>query len=216
MKRDKIKGERMKTCYIIAGGEFDGFFDQINEEDMVIAADKGYIHAREAGITPTMIIGDFDSSNQPEGDLVIKLNPIKDYTDTKAALMVAEDWGYKNIVIYGGLGGRDSHTLANISNALEFKKKGINVTLKSKNKSFYIVDDELSYDFKDENDFYVSIFALSEIVKGVDIKGLYYELNNYDLTYDNALGVSNETVKKDFKISVASGYLLVIFEDKSI
>lgn len=216
MKRDKIKGERMKTCYIIAGGEFDGFFDQINEEDMVIAADKGYIHAREAGITPTMIIGDFDSSNKPEGDLVIKLNPIKDYTDTKAALMVAEDWGYKNIVIYGGLGGRDSHTLANISNALEFKKKGINVTLKSKNKSFYIVDDELSYDFKDENDFYVSIFALSEIVKGVDIKGLYYELNNYDLTYDNALGVSNETVKKDFKISVASGYLLVIFEDKSI
>lgn len=216
MKRDKIKGERMKTCYIIAGGEFDGFFDQINEEDMVIAADKGYIHAKNAGINPTMIIGDFDSSNQPEGDLVIKLNPIKDYTDTKAALMVAEDWGYKNIVIYGGLGGRDSHTLANISNALEFKKKGINVTLKSKNKSFYIVDDELSYDFKDENDFYVSIFALSEIVKGVDIKGLYYELNNYDLTYDNALGVSNETVKRDFKISVASGYLLVIFEDKSI
>lgn len=206
----------MKTCYIIAGGEFDGFFDQINEEDMVIAADKGYIHAKNAGINPTMIIGDFDSSNQPEGDLVIKLNPIKDYTDTKAALMVADDWGYKNIVIYGGLGGRDSHTLANISNALEFKKKGINVTLKSKNKSFYIVDDELSYDFKDENDFYVSIFALSEIVKGVDIKGLYYELNNYDLTYDNALGVSNETVKRDFKISVASGYLLVIFEDKSI
>ncbi|WP_394018840.1 thiamine diphosphokinase [Anaerococcus cruorum] len=123
MKRDKIKGERMKTCYIIAGGEFDGFFDQINEEDMVIAADKGYIHAKNAGINPTMIIGDFDSSNQPEGDLVIKLNPIKDYTDTKAALMVAEDWGYKNIVIYGGLGGRDSHTLANISNALEFKKR---------------------------------------------------------------------------------------------
>lgn len=206
----------MKTCYIIAGGEFDGFFDKLNEEDMVIAADKGYIHAKNAGINPTMIIGDFDSSNQPEGDLVIKLNPIKDYTDTKAALMVAEDWGYKNIVIYGGLGGRDSHTFANISNALEFKKKGINVSLKSKNKSFYVVDDKLTYDFKDENDFYVSIFALSEIVKGVDIKGLYYELNNYDLTHDNALGVSNETVKRDFKISVASGYLLVIFEDKSI
>ena len=110
----------MKTCYIIAGGDFDGFFDEIKEEeDMVIAADKGYIHAREAGITPTMIIGDFDSSNQPDGDLVIKLNPIKDYTDTKAALMVAEDWGYENIVVYGGLGGRDSHTLANISNALD-------------------------------------------------------------------------------------------------
>ena len=206
----------MKKCYIIAGGDFDGFFDKINEEDMVIAADKGYVHAKKAGITPTMIIGDFDSANQPEGDLVIKLNPIKDYTDTKAALMVAEDWGYDEIIIYGGLGGRESHTFANITNALEFKKKGINVVLKSKYKSFYIVDDKLDYKIKDSEDFYVSIFALSDIVKGVDIKGLYYELNNFDLTNDNALGVSNETCGKDFKIKVKSGYLLVIFEDKSI
>lgn len=206
----------MKKCYIIAGGDFDGFFDKVNEEDMVIAADKGHIYAKESGITPTMIIGDFDSANQPEGDLVIKLNPIKDYTDTKAALMVAEDWGYDEIIVYGGLGGRESHTFANIKNALEFKKKGINVVLKSKYKSFYIVDDKLDYKIKDSEDFYVSIFALSDIVKGVDIKGLYYELNNFDLTNDNALGVSNETCGKDFKIKVKSGYLLVIFEDKSI
>lgn len=206
----------MKKCYIIAGGDFDGFFDKINEEDMVIAADKGYVHAKKANITPTMIIGDFDSANQPEGDLVIKLNPIKDYTDTKAALMVGQDWGYDDFIIYGGLGGRESHTFANITNALEFKKKGINVVLKSKYKSFYIVDDKLDYKIKDSEDFYVSIFALSDIVKGVDIKGLYYELNNFDLTNDNALGVSNETCGKDFKIKVKSGYLLVIFEDKSI
>lgn len=206
----------MKKCYIIAGGDFDGFFDKINEEDMVIAADKGYVHAKKANITPTMIIGDFDSANQPEGDLVIKLNPIKDYTDTKAALMVGQDWGYDEFIIYGGLGGRESHTFANITNALEFKKKGINVVLKSKYKSFYIVDDRLDYKIKDSEDFYVSIFALSDIVKGVDIKGLYYELNNFDLTNDNALGVSNETCGKDFKIKVKSGYLLVIFEDKSI
>ena len=206
----------MKKCYIIAGGDFDGFFDQINEEDMVIAADKGYVHAKKANITPTMIIGDFDSANQPEGDLVIKLNPIKDYTDTKAALMVGQDWGYDEFIIYGGLGGRESHTFANITNALEFKKKGINVVLKSKYKSFYIVDDKLDYKIKDSEDFYVSIFALSDTVKGVDIKGLYYELNNFDLTNDNALGVSNETCGKDFKIKVKSGYLLVIFEDKSI
>lgn len=206
----------MKKCYIIAGGDFDGFFDKINEEDMVIAADKGYVHAKKANITPTMIIGDFDSANQPEGDLVIKLNPIKDYTDTKAALMVGQDWGYDEFIIYGGLGGRESHTFANITNALEFKKKGINVVLKSKYKSFYIVDDKLDYKIKDNEDFYVSIFALSDTVKGVDIKGLYYELNNFDLTNDNALGVSNETCGKDFKIKVKSGYLLVIFEDKSI
>ena len=206
----------MKTCYIIAGGEFDGFFDKVNEEDMVIEADKGHIYAKESGITPTMIIGDFDSSNQPDGEMVIKLNPIKDYTDTKAALMIAEDWGYDNIVIYGALGGRDSHTFANVQSALEFKKKNINVVLKSKNKRFYIVNNQLDYKFTEDNDFYVSIFAISDLVRGLDIKGLYYELNNFDLTNDNALGVSNETIGRDFKISVESGYILVIFEDKSI
>ena len=32
----------MKTCYIIGGGSYDGFFDKKEKEDMLIAADRGY------------------------------------------------------------------------------------------------------------------------------------------------------------------------------
>lgn len=206
----------MKRCFIIAGGEFDGFFDNINEDDLVIAADRGFDHAVSCNIEPDIIIGDFDSTAIPNSDRVIKLNPIKDYTDTKAAMMIAKEKGFDEIIIYGGLGGRDSHTLANIRSSLEFKKQGIDVYIKSKHKDIFIIDDKYSYDFNDEDDFYVSVFALSEIVRGLCIRGLYYELNDFDLAIDNSLGVSNETSKRDFSISLDDGYLLVIFESKDI
>ncbi|MDU3212042.1 thiamine diphosphokinase [Anaerococcus sp.] len=207
----------MKRCFIIAGGDFDGFYDQIRDDDLVIAADRGFDHAKKSGINPDIIIGDFDSSDKPiDNNKVIKLNPIKDYTDTKAAMMIAKDKDYDKIIIYGGLGGRDSHTLANIRSSLEFKKQGIDVYIKSKHKDIFIIDDKYSYDFNDEDDFYVSVFALSEIVRGLCIRGLYYELNDFDLAIDNSLGVSNETSKRDFSISLDDGYLLVIFESKDI
>ncbi|MBP2068877.1 MULTISPECIES: thiamine diphosphokinase [Anaerococcus] len=207
----------MKRCFIIAGGDFDGFYDQIRDDDLVIAADRGFDHAKKSGINPDIIIGDFDSSDKPiDNNKVIKLNPIKDYTDTKAAMMIAKDKDYDKIIIYGGLGGRDSHTFANIRSSLEYKKLGIDVIIKSKYKKIFIINDSFTYKFKNEDDFYVSIFALSEVVKGISISGLFYELNDYDLTLDSSLGVSNETCKKDFSINVNDGYLLIIFENKNV
>lgn len=205
----------MKKCFIIAGGDFDGFYDFIGGEDFVIAADKGYTYARNSGISCDLIIGDFDSSDMPKESDVVKLNPIKDYTDTMAAMMIAKEKGFREIIIYGSLGGRESHTIANIKAALEYKKQGIDVRLKSKDKALFIIDKSFTYEFKDEEDFYVSIFSLSEISKNVTIKGLYYELNNYDMTIFDSLGVSNETVNRNFTISLEDGYLLLIFEKKN-
>lgn len=206
----------MKTCFILAGGDFDGFYDQINDDDLIIAADRGYEHAVATNIRPDIIIGDFDSTNNPELSNVIKLNPIKDFTDTKAAIMQAVDRGYENIIIYGALGGRESHTIANIRACLEFKMQGVNIVLKSKYKEIFVVDQEYSYEFDDQKDFYVSIFALSDIARGIKISGLYYELDNFDMDISNSLGVSNETCGNDFTISVKEGYLLIIIEKKEM
>lgn len=207
----------MNKCYIIAGGDFDGFFESVDDNDLMIAADRGYQHCLDYNLKPDLIIGDFDSTSRPDIENVIKLNPIKDMTDTKAALLEAVKRDYKEIIIYGALGGRVSHTLANIRLALEFKKKGINVGLKSKDMRLIIVEDFLSYDMdKNEKDFYISIFSLTDQVEGLTIKGLFYELDDYKMTIDDSLGVSNETCGKDFTISIDDGYILVVFEDKSI
>lgn len=204
----------MKKCYIIGGGPFDGFFDKICEEDLVITADKGFDHAKEHAIVPDFAIGDFDSTSRPDFENTIALNSIKDFTDTVAAIDFAIEKGFDDITIYGGLGGRESHTISNIKSMYYYKKKGIDIRLKAKGKEIFIIDKDFSYPY-DGKDFYVSIFSLAE--KSVlDIKGLFYELDEYMMASDDALGVSNETKGCDFEIRVRKGALLVIFEDFNI
>ena len=202
----------MKTCYIIGGGSFDGFFDEIRKDDLVLAADRGYKLAKSENIKVDYIIGDFDSSLRPDDINVIALNPIKDYTDTVAAIEFAKEKGYKKIIIYGGLGGRESHTISNIRTIYHYKKQGINIKLKSRAKEIFIVDDKFTYTYKN-HDFYVSIFSLNDNTK-LTIKGLYYELEDYPMKIDDALGVSNETKKENFDIKVKDGAIVVVFEDK--
>lgn len=204
----------MKKCYIIGGGPFDGFFDQIKENDLVITADRGFDHAQSIGICPDIAIGDFDSTDKPDFKNTIALNPIKDVTDTVAAIDFAIEKGYKNIIVYGGLGGRESHTISNIKSMYYYKKKGIDIRLKAKGKEIFIIDKDFSYTFNGK-DFYVSIFSLAEKSR-LDIKGLFYELDGYLMANDDALGVSNETKGCDFFINVKEGALLIIFEDFDI
>ena len=204
----------MKKCYVIGGGPFDGFFDKIEENDLVITADRGFDHARSAGLIPDMAIGDFDSTSRPDFENTIALNPIKDVTDTVAAIDFAIEKGYEDIIIYAGLGGRESHTISNIKSMFYYKKNGINIRLKAAGKEIFVIDKDYSYKY-DGRDFYVSIFSLTEKSK-LDIKGLFYELEDYEMTNDDALGVSNETKESDFKIKVKEGILLVIFENFDI
>ena len=202
----------MKTCYIIGGGSFDGFFDEIGKNDLVLAADRGYRLAKDENIKVDYIIGDFDSSKRPDNVNVIALNPVKDYTDTVAAIEFAKDKGFRDIVIYGGLGGRESHTISNIRTIFYYKKQGINIKLKSKAKEIFVVNDNFSYTYHG-HDFYVSIFSLNDKTK-LTIKGLYYELEDYPMKIDDALGVSNETKRENFDIKVKDGAVVVVFEDK--
>ncbi|MCI7238929.1 MAG: thiamine diphosphokinase [Anaerococcus sp.] len=204
----------MKKCFIFAGGDFDGFYEKINEDDLVIGADKGYQYALAENIPLDYIIGDFDSADEPEGDNITVLNPVKDFTDTVAAIELAKEKGYKEIIIYGGLGRRESHTIANIRSMYFYKNQGLDISLRARGKKIFIVDDIFTYKHKGK-DFYVSIFSLRDISRGLTIKNLYYELDNYDLAMDSSLGVSNETCGKDFSIEVKDGVLLVIFEDFS-
>ena len=204
----------MKKCYIIGGGPFDGFFDEISNNDLVITADKGFDHAKNLGIIPDIAIGDFDSTDKPDFENTIALNPIKDVTDTVAAIDLAIKKGYRDIIVYGGLGGRESHTISNIKSMYYYKKKDIDIRLKASGKEIFLIDRDFFYKY-DGKDFYVSIFSLAE--KSIlDIKGLFYELDNYEMANDDALGVSNETKGCDFKINVKEGTLLVIFEDFEI
>ena len=77
----------MSVCRIVGAGECKKTDFKKQNGDLIIAADGGCVYLEKAGIVPDIIIGDFDSLGYvPEGNEVVKLNPVKDITDMDAAV----------------------------------------------------------------------------------------------------------------------------------
>ena len=58
----------MKKCYIICGGPEPCMSAEISEGAFIICADSGYDKALQAGTKPDLILGDFDSLENPLPD----------------------------------------------------------------------------------------------------------------------------------------------------
>ena len=97
----------MKRAVIFSGGAFEKpDWVTLPKDAMILCADSGLRHARALGISPDWVLGDFDSSSeQPEGESVLRYPPEKDDTDAMLAVKQALSLGAEEIQIYGGLGG---------------------------------------------------------------------------------------------------------------
>ena len=61
---------------------------------------------------------------------------------------------------------------------------------------------------------YLSVFCNSGKAEGVELSGLKYPLEDFTLTGDFPLGVSNQFLAQEAPVSVQSGSLLLIWEDR--
>lgn len=204
----------MGICYIIGAGEMAEKLPVPEEGDLVIACDGGFRYCQEAGLKVDMIVGDFDSLGfLPEHEHVVQLNPIKDETDTSWAIGEGIKRGYKDFVIYGGTGGRLSHTVANIQLLTNMAALGCKGILVRKDARYRVICNE-EIRFGAEQEGYLSVFCLGDKAEGVYEEGLKYTLQNAVLTKENPVGVSNEFIGKESKVSVKNGTLLIICEEK--
>lgn len=204
-----------KLCVIFGAGETVSPRKKFGKDDLIVAADGGFAAATEAGLSPSVVIGDFDSGKIPENTAahIIKLSRDKDDTDMLAAVKLGLRRGYKNFVIYGGTGGRNDHTFANIATLAylnAFSARG-----------FLVGKDETATVFTDGTFVLptvhgtVSVFAYGGAATGVTLKNLSYELNDAELLPEMPIGVSNATVGTGrASVSVKHGTLLVFFPRK--
>ena len=204
----------MKTCYIIGAGDIEELSFCPEENDLVIACDGGYEHCRKWKIRTDLVIGDFDSLGYfPDHPRVVRLKPEKDETDTGYAVKAGLEKGYKEFVIYGGTGGRMSHTIANIQLLADLAGKGGHGTLIGKGTWYRVIcNEEICFD--KECSGYLSVFCLGDKALGVYESGLKYQLVDAVLTKEYPVGVSNEFVGKESRVSVREGMLLLVREDK--
>lgn len=199
----------MGICYIVGAGECQKLDIKKNDEDLIIAADGGLKHLQSVNINADIIIGDFDSlGNVPCDDNVIKLNPIKDITDMNAAVEIGIEKGYDDFVIFGALGGRIDHSLANIQLIASLSKRGMKAVLKNGETFITAVTDGI-INFDSSYKGYISVFAHSDICENVCIRGLKYNLEKSVLKNDFALGISNEFVGTESSVSVEQGTMII-------
>ena len=104
-----------KLCAIISGGQSDDLAG-IRDADFIIACDRGYAYAKQAGIRPDLLVGDFDSykGERDKSVPVLDLPVEKDDTDTMAAVRWAVSEGFSELRLYCALGGRLDHLMGNL------------------------------------------------------------------------------------------------------
>ena len=216
-----------KRCIIIgASPEADlSFLPRcLHDDDFIVCADGGYHYAEALGIKTHLIIGDFDSLSSSDRELmeqtyggkdlkteIITLNPIKDDTDTEAALQLAFSLSEKDIFMLGATGSRLDHTYGNIELLCQGVDSKHKVYIVDKNNRISMISNETVLISKEEQyGKYLSLFPVGGACEGVSVTGTFYPLENKILSGGNTLGVSNEIVSDCAKITVKKGKLLII------
>ena len=203
----------MIDCIIFAGADMDTSFIDAHELEnrYIICADRGVVHAKQLGIKPDLIVGDFDSLGfVPEEDCdVLAFKPEKDDTDLMIAVKQALSKGKKNLRIYAALGGRLDHTFASIQTLSFALDNGAQAELVSQSE-FVTLLDAGEYSFENKTGRSLSLFSYSGTVSGLTIKGAKYTLENAQINSSFPIGISNEITSDKATVSFEKGRLLVI------
>ena len=201
----------MKKCIIVGAGEFCETSLPIDTKDYIIAADGGYDNLRSINVTPHIFIGDKDSVNSCVENLSSIVFPAKkDDSDLLLSVNHAIEKGFRLFYIFGGMGGRIDHTIANIKILHYLSSLGMRGYLFSKDEVITVIHNEgITFPSYFSGNF--SVFSLGGDSLGVNEKGAEYSLCSYTLTSDSSIGLSNRFCKKEAVVSIDNGTLAIIF-----
>ena len=203
----------MKRCVIVGGADINNYEyinEKISKDDFVIFCDSGLKHLSKLEATESLIVGDFDSHENPKMNVETIVLPCeKDDTDTVFAVKEALKRGFDEFVLIGVIGARLDHTLGNVSILLyldSISKKGIIIDDYSEME---IVSTKCAY--IDDAYAFFSLLNITGVAKGVTIKNAKYPLDNAQIECEYQYGISNEVIKgKRAEVTVSDGKLLLI------
>jgi len=181
----------------------------------VICADGGLIHAPALGLTPNLLVGDFDSLTEPPIDIPrVTLSPEKNYTDSFYAARQAVEYGHTRLLLTGMLGGRLDHTLANIQLLAGLAKDGADAMVTDGQTDLFALAGSGQRALPCRAGCYFSLFAL-ETCRGLSIFGAKYRLDNHTLRPHDPRAISNEFAGQDVVISQTGGLLAAVVTPKN-
>jgi thiamine pyrophosphokinase len=205
-----------KKAIIFANGELSitpKIKRRIAKNDFLIAVDGGLGHILALELIPDLAVGDFDSLSPQMVEFLelkripkIQLPVHKDETDLEAAVQIACDRQFAEILILGATGGRLDHGLENIFILSKPAWESLNISILDDSQEIFIIRDERRIRGKTGD--IVSLLPLTDIVSAVTTDGLYYPLKNEDLYRENSRGISNLMTSEQASVKIKSGILL--------
>ena len=204
----------MKRAVIFGGAPVDPAVQPpVPAADLMLCADAGLRLAKAMQIVPDQVAGDFDSLGyvpKEEGAGVAVHPARKDETDLILSAEYALAHGCTELWLYGALGGRLDHTMANFQMLRLLADRGAKgilvdekhwITLQRGGTAFYPRREGM----------YFSLFSLSERCEDVTLEGVAYPMCHGSFSGSFPLGVSNEILAEKAAVTVGKGDLLVIY-----
>lgn len=213
--------DAVRCVWVLSGSpepRLPSTFDWITTPDRVVAADAGAALAARLGLKPDILVGDFDSI-EPElrarydrqsVEVRVFQHDTKQETDTELAVLAALEWQPRQIYIFGAMGGRLDHALANVMLLAHPALHATDARLIEENQELYIVragrENIVSGNIGDR----VTVIPVSGDAEGVRNAGFQYPLAGETLPMGYARGVSNVLTAREARIWLDKGELLVI------
>ena len=199
---------------MIVGGagirEYQRIRESLRGDDWFVYCDGGLKHVQELGREPNLIVGDFDSHEQPATDTETIVLPCeKDDTDTVYAVKEAVRRGFRDFLLIGVTGERFDHTFGNISLLLYLDSLGIPACILDDYSEMSIISRGTA-EVKEDCSWF-SLLNISGTAKGITIRGAKYPLTDGEITSEYQYGISNEVLPGEtVRVSVREGRLLLV------
>jgi thiamine pyrophosphokinase len=192
----------------------------LRADDSIICADGGTRHALALGIRPDLVIGDLDSAEQEQLQVLQQANvPIerfphdKNETDLELAINRAVDLHPVQILILAALGGRLDQTLGNITLLTNPRLASFDVKLDDGLEEAFMCRDQVQI-YGQSGDL-VSLIPWGGAATEIKTIGLKWPLDNETLYPDKTRGISNQLVGKTASVSIGAGILLIVHRRQS-
>ena len=201
-------------CVIIGGAEIRNYGlirSYLRPDDYIIYCDCGLRHADSLDVSPSLIIGDFDSHPMPEDSRnVITLPVMKDDTDTIFAVKESIRRGFGEVLMLGVTGGREDMTLGNIYALLMLKRHNIAAMIADDYSEISVITAGETVRVS-EGWRCFSLLNISGHACGITITGAKYPLDDAEIAPEFQYGISNETLPGgEALISLKEGDLLLV------
>ena len=206
--------DRDRRCVIIGGAaiaDYELIRGYLRDDDYVIYCDSGLSHMEGLGAKPSLVIGDFDSHDDPHLDVeTITLPVAKDDTDTVYAAKTGMDRGYREFLLLGVTGARTDHTLVNLYILTMLADRGCRGMIADDFSEMELICPGETVNVSDSWPFF-SLVALEGPAKGVTIKNAKFCTDDAEIGPSYQYATSNEVLPgRAAEIRLREGRLLLI------